>query len=544
MHSLAVPVLYKTVQKGNGVGMPDTIITVAVIVVGVLVILMAVLSMWKKVPQDKAGVVTGMKKRVITGGGGMVIPVFERIDYISLGNIPLSVRTNNGMSSQGVPISVVTTAVIKVRNESGSILTAIEQFTGKNEVAIIKNINDTATSVLEGKLREIIATMTVEELYQKRETFSSKVLEVVGTELGNMGLEVKNFTITDISDENGYIKSLGEGEIARKRKDAEIAKAEAAREQDIKTSEAKKEGEQAKLLAETQIAEARKEKALRESEFLKEQETAKAIADAAYNTQKFVTSKQTIDAQMEAELLRQQKQKDIADAEIQIQIISEEKNIELENKRAEKKKQALRAEVVEPAMADKERAKAQAEAEKFRKIAEAEAQAEARKKEAEAESEAIRLKGLAEAETIRAKTEAEAEGIKAKGVAEAEAMEKKAEAYQKYTGAAMAEMVIKVLPDIAGQYAKQFAQIDKITVIQSGAANGQAGTDQVMQNLPSAMLGLMESMKDVTGIDLQEIIKANSYDAKVTKNVNITGLPKQEKETAAVLAEKTMEQEV
>ncbi|MBO5486266.1 MAG: flotillin family protein, partial [Eubacterium sp.] len=162
------------------------------IVVGIIVILAVILSMWKKVPQDKAGVVTGMKRRVITGGGGIVIPVFERIDYISLGNIPLSVTTKGSLSSQGVPINVITTAVIKVRNTKEDILTAIEQFVGKNEEGIAQNINETATAVLEGKLREIIATMTVEELYQKREDFSSKVQEVVGTELGNMGLEVKN----------------------------------------------------------------------------------------------------------------------------------------------------------------------------------------------------------------------------------------------------------------------------------------------------------------------------------------------------------------
>lgn len=153
------------------------------IVLGVVVIAAVILRMWKKVPQDKAGVVTGMKKRVITGGGGLVVPVFERIDYISLGNIPLSVSTRNSLSSQGVPISVITTAVIKVRNSKDDILTAIEQFVGKSERDIAANINDTAVAVLEGKLREIIATMTVEELYQKREEFSSRVQEVVGTEL-------------------------------------------------------------------------------------------------------------------------------------------------------------------------------------------------------------------------------------------------------------------------------------------------------------------------------------------------------------------------
>ena len=156
----------------------------------IVLVLIAIFSMWKKVPQDKAGVITGLKRRVITGGGGLLIPGVERIDYISLGNMPLRVDTRGSLSSQGVPISVSTTAVIKVRNSPDAILTAIEQFTGKNEQEIIKNIMSTATAVLEGKLREIIATMTVEDLYQKREAFSSQVQEVVGTELGNMGLEV------------------------------------------------------------------------------------------------------------------------------------------------------------------------------------------------------------------------------------------------------------------------------------------------------------------------------------------------------------------
>ena len=205
----------------------------------IVLVLIAVFSMWKKVPQDKAGVITGLKRRVITGGGGLVIPGVERIDYISLGNMPLRVDTKGSLSSQGVPISVSTTAVIKVRNSPDAILTAIEQFTGKNEQEIIKNIMSTATAVLEGKLREIIATMTVEDLYQKREAFSSQVQEVVGTELGNMGLEVKNFTITDISDENGYIEALGEGMIAQRKKDAEIQKSEAKREQDERTSDRK-----------------------------------------------------------------------------------------------------------------------------------------------------------------------------------------------------------------------------------------------------------------------------------------------------------------
>ena len=147
------------------------LITIGAIVFGVIVVLAALFSMWKKVPQDKAGVITGLKKRVITGGGGLVVPVLERIDYISLANLALHVETKGSLSSQGVPISVCTTAVIKVRNDTASILTAIEQFDGRNEQEIAQEIVRTSNAVLEGKLREIIAVMTVEELYRKREDF-------------------------------------------------------------------------------------------------------------------------------------------------------------------------------------------------------------------------------------------------------------------------------------------------------------------------------------------------------------------------------------
>ena len=371
-----------------GYGAESSIVGIVAAVIGIVLILTVVLRMWKKVPQDKAGVVTGMKKRVITGGGGLVIPVFERIDYISLGNIPLSVATRSSLSSQGVPISVITTAVIKVRNEKNSILTAIEQFTGRNEKEIIDNIQGTAIAVLEGKLREIIATMTVEELYQKREEFSSRVQEVVGTELGNMGLEVKNFTITDISDENGYIKALGDGMIAQRKKDAEIQKAEAARDMQIKTSQARQEGESAKLKAEADIAQAAKDKAVLEANYMQEQQTAQAKAELAHDIQSNITQKDVIQAQMDAELLKQQRQKEIAEAQIQVQIASEQKNIELAQKQAERTKESLRVTIVEPANAEKAKQMADADAEKYRKIAEAQARAESRKVEAQAEAEA------------------------------------------------------------------------------------------------------------------------------------------------------------
>lgn len=499
-------------------------------VVGIVIIISVLLSMWKKVPQDKAAVVTGTKKKIITGGGGLVIPVLQRIDYISLGNIQIDVATDESMSSQGVPIAVVGTAVIKVKNETNSIFNAIEQFTGRNEHEIEQSIRSTATNVLEGKLREIVSTMTVEEIYRDRETFSAKVQEVVGTELSEMGLEVKVFTIKDINDSNGYIQALGVKQIAEKKKDAEIAKAEANRETQIETSKAKRAGEQARLQAETEIAQAEKLKQVQEAAYMQEQQAAKAKADAAYDIQKNITLKEVVVAQLDAELLKQERQKDIEAAQVQIQIIKEQKNIELAQKQAERIKESLRAEVVEPARADKEKQQNIAEAEKYRKIAEAEAEAEAKKKFAEAEAEARRLRAIAEAEAIKKtgqaeadvisqKGIAEAEAIRAKGIAEAEAMEKKAEAYQKYTGAAVAEMLIHVLPEVAGKIAQPLSQIEKIVIMDGG--NGGNGVSNVAGNVTGVMNQVFESMKEVTGIDLADIVKAKGYDAQVTKNINI-----------------------
>ncbi|MDO4272494.1 MAG: SPFH domain-containing protein [Eubacteriales bacterium] len=512
--------------------MPSNLITIAVVVIGIIIILGGVFSMWKKVPKDKAMVISGMRKKpvVVTGKGALVVPVLDRVDFISLANIQLNVMTQNSMSSQGVPINVSATAVIKVKNDTESILSAIEQFNGKNEAEIGRTIESIATNVLEGKLREIVASMTVEEIYKDREAFTSKVQEVVSSEIATMGLKVGTFTINEISDPNGYIEALGVAQIADVKKASEIAKADARREQDTKVAEATKLGEKAKLQSQTEIAEANKQKSVQEAEYRREEQASKAKADASYDIQKAITSKEVIDATADATLLEQERQKEIQEARIQVDIIAEQKNIELAEKQALRKKAALQAEVVEPALANKQKLQADAEAEKFRQIAEAEARAEASKRQAEAdahiteisakaEAEAVRKKAQAEAEATREVAEAEAAGIRAKGIAEAEAMEKKAEAYKKYSSAAMTEMLIKVLPGIAESYAKQFAQIGKITIV---GGDAKSGVNSVMNSVPAAMAGLIESMKETTGIDMTDLMMADSKSAKTDKNVNVS----------------------
>ena len=536
----------------------EHLIPVIAIPVAVIVVVFLLFSMWKKVPQDRAGVITGLKKRVITGGGGLVIPGLERIDYISLGNIPLHVETRKSLAMKGVPISVCTTAVIKVSNSTASILTAIEQFTGRNEAEIKRlesEIQETAVAVLEGKLREIIATMTVEDLYANREGFSGKVQEVVGTELGTMGLEVKNFTITDISDENGYIKALGEGTIAQRKKDAEIQKAEAQREQDEKTSENVKLGEQAKIKAETEIKEAEKEQQVKQAAFDEEQAKAQAKAELAHEIQTSITQKEVIQAQMDAELVKQQREKEIAEARIQVEIAQAQKNTELAEQKAVEKEKQLVSEVVKPAEAEKERQAREADAQKYTAIKKAEAEAEKKKIDAEAEAQRKKVDALAEAEAIRAKAKAEAEAIEAKAkaeadatattgkaeaeaieakgkaeaeakkaalLAEAEGLEKKADALKKMSEAdsmAKMQMLVDILPQVAGAIAKPMEQIDKISII--GNADG---VSEVASYVPTALAKTIETVKETTGFDLVDSMKATTIQAQTNRNVKVDGL--------------------
>lgn len=511
----------------EGLNLAPILITVVAVTAGVI-ILSLIFSMWKKVPQDKAMVVTGLKKRVITGGGGLVIPVLERTDVISLGNIQLNVSTSQTMSSQGVPIDVLGTAVIKVRNTHESIYTAIEQFIGANEAQIQKSIADQVTLILEGKLREIVASMTVEQIYNDREAFSAKVQEVVGTKIGEMGLELKDFSIKDVNDTNGYIRALGAKQIAEKKKDAEIAQALALKEENIMKALATKEGEKARLEAETEVSAALKAKGVREADFRIEQESARAKADAAYEIQKSITNKEVIAAQMEAEILKQLKQKELQEAQLQVEIARELKQIELEQRRAEKTREELKTKVVEPANAEKEQKKAEADAEKYMKIAEAEARAEAKKAEANAEAEAIKLKAKAEADAAMINGEAkakaiaavglaEAEAIKAKGLAEAEAMEKKAEAYKKYTGAAMADKLIEKLPELARAVAEPLSQISDIKIY-------GGGVETVSENVPTVLAKVFETVESAVGIDMKSIVMSDSLEAKTTKNINVTGV--------------------
>jgi flotillin len=246
--------------------------------------------------------------RIVKGGGTFVFPVIEKVDILSLELLTIDVMTPEVYTSKGVPVKVDGVAQIKVKGDDISIATAAEQFLSKDTAAIM-NI---AMQTMEGHLRAILGTMTVEEIYQNRDAFAQKVQEVAAGDMANMGLGIVSFTIRDIRDTQGYLDALGKPRIAQVKRDAQIAQAEADRDAMIKSSQATQAGQEAKFLADTKIAEAQRDYQSNVAQYQAAVNQKKAEADLAYDLQKFKTG-QLVKAE-----------------EVQVQIIEKQKQIELQ----------------------------------------------------------------------------------------------------------------------------------------------------------------------------------------------------------------------
>lgn len=509
-------------------------ITIAIVAASLLLICICVLSTWKKVPADKAAIVTGLgHAKVVTGGGTVVLPILQRIDYITLENISFDVNMSGTLTADAVPIEANGTVVVKIKNDEVMIRSAVEQFNCGRGDETKQHIMETARDVCEGRLREIIADMTAEQLFKDRKTFSERVKEVAEEQLSELGLELKSFTIKGIGDQNGYFEALSKPQIAVVKRDAEIAEAEALKESMIKTSEARRAGEQARLEAEARVAESTKDADIKKLNYEKERQTTRAISDAAYSIQQNVTLKDVTNAEMDANVLKEQRSREVREAEIQIQIAAELKNIELAKKRAERKEAELLETVIKPSEAAKLRQELEAEAAKIASIKKAEAQAEANKLDADAQATRVRLEaaaqaekikqeGLAQAEIIEKQGLAEAESIKMRGLAEAEALEKKAEALAKMDDSGKLQMVIDKLPEIARAVAEPMAKIGNITIIDGGSSDGESGgASNVARYTVGALKAVNEALKDTVGFDLTEVMRASTFEGKTTQNIKL-----------------------
>lgn len=453
------------------------ILAALLFVVVIFIMISIFVGRYVKVGPDEALIVSGRKKklpngqvvgfRIVRGGATFVWPIFEISKTISLRIMPLDVNSS-AYTSQGVQVTVDGIAQVKIDSSQEAIATAAEQFLSLKE----DEIKRIATQTLEGHLRSIVGNLTVEEINQNRDAFAQKVQELAAGDLANMGLKIISFTIREIADKNGYLESLGKAQIARVQRDAIIGQAEAKRDADIKSAEAMQAGQTSKYLAETKVAEANRDKEMKVADYQAAINERKAEADLSYDKKKFV--------------IQQEVQKEA----MQVEIVKKQKEIEFQQQEALRKEQELDAMVRKPA-----------EAERFKTEVSAEADRVKRSKEAEAEAYSIKAEGLAKADAIRAAGLAEAEIIQAKGEAEAAALSKKAEAYKQFNEAAIAQMVIEKLPEIAGAIAQPLTKTEKIVMI------GDSGASKITKDITNIMAQLPETVKGLTGVDITNILK-------------------------------------
>ncbi len=479
------------------------------VIILVTVLLIIIASGYVKAPPDVAFIISGLKRepRVLLGRAGIKIPYLERKDNLIVKQISIDIKTNGFIPTKdfiGVDIDAI--AKVRVNTDREGIQLAMKNFLNMKEEQIALALTDS----LQGNMREIIGTVELKELCTDRKKFGDEVQNKAQQDMNALGISIISCNIQKIEDEKCLIVALGQDNMSKIQKDASIAKAQAERDVAIARAEADMAANDARVGAETEIAQKNNELAIRRAELQKMSDAKKAEADAAYEIQK------------------QEQEKTIQTATVNAQIAKAEREAELRKQQVAIQQQALEAEINKRADAERYATEQKAEADLAKRQREAEArkyeqekEAEARKAKAEAEKYAM----VQEAEGIKARGEAEAAAIQAKGLAEAEAMEKKAEAYQKYNKVAMAEMMIRVLPEVAGKIAEPLTRIESIRIIGSGGSDGSDGVASVAGSVPVVMAKLFESMKETTGVDLAEIMRGDTYDAKVNRNLHVSGFP-------------------
>jgi flotillin len=446
----------------------------AVILFLVLVSLL-VAKQYKKVGPNEALIISG-RKRTITGpdgmkkkagyryrlgGGTFVMPFMETVDVLPMDVIPLTIRTPEVLTHGGVPILADATAQVKVDSSEAAIHLAAEQFLGSGK----DGIRDVASNVLEGKMREVIGTMTVEEIYRGRHEFNHKVVDSAHEAFSKMGLLLLAFSLKEFSDSQGYIDALSKPLISAAKREAAIAEAESQKESIIKSSQARKEGEVARLQAEALIAKAQWDNEAKKAESQVFVNTKKAQADFSY------------------ELERTKLGQELKKEEAKVRLVEKEQAIKIEDLEIQRRAKELDANVLKPSDARKYQIRTEAEAEEFR------IEAEARGK-----AEAIKLEGQAEADNIRGK-----------GLAEAEALLKKSQAWEKFNDAAVLEMYLKVLPDVARAVSEPLSKVDKIVVV---GGDKSLGTTRITAQVAEVLAQMPDVVKSLTGADLKKFLKA------------------------------------
>ena len=466
-------------------------VIVAAVILGFFAALWLISRNYLKVSPNAVAVLSGRKRklpdgrvvgyRMVKGGAALRIPLLEKVEYLHLNVMTIPLEIKRAYTLKGVPVSVKAVANVKIRGDDTSLQAAAERFLGMTHVEIQKVVFQT----LEGHLRSILGTLTVEEVNSDRQSFAQKLTSEAATDLEKMGLGVDVLTIQEISDEEEYLNALGKRRTAEVKRDATIGEAEAHRDAKIKSSQALQEGEQAKFKADAEISLASRDFMIRQAQYQAEIETQKARAGQAGPLSE-ATARQAVVAE-----------------EVRVERTRTQELIAVQEQEVLRRQKELEATVIKPAEADRQAAVVRAEASKQSAILEAEGRRSALIALAEAEQEKLRKEGAGRAAAVEAEGRAEAakieaiglaqaKAIEAQGVAEAAAILRKAEAWKQFNESARLQTVLEKMPAILeassgifGAVAAPLGNIDKLVVIDQGNGSAVGGSGSARAHRPN-----------------------------------------------------------
>jgi flotillin len=455
-------------------GIPIVWLIVGLMIVVVIFVLSSLATLFRRAGPHEAIIVYGLRGiRIVKGGGTVVFPMIETAKTLSLELMSFDVAPKQDLyTRQGVAVTVEAVAQIKVKSDPESVQTAAEQFLTKapdEREGLIR-------LVMEGHLRGIIGQLTVEQIVKEPEMVGDRMRSTCADDMNKMGLEVISFTIKEVRDKNEYITNMGKPDVARIRRDADVATAEAERDTAIKRAEALRDAETAKALADqqrvlaetlslTKQAEAQRDLDVKKAEFVETIKRQQAQADKAY--------------ELETNVMQQQV---IAEA-VKVQEIEKHAQVRVQQEEIQRRSNELVATVLKEAEVERQKIETLAAAEKQRLIAEAEGKASA----------------------IRAQGEAEAEITFKKGDAEARAMNVKAEAYQQYNQVAVVDKLISSLPEVVRAMAEPLGKVDKITVVSTGNGDS-AGLNKLTGDMTKIAAQVPALFEALSGMQLSELL--------------------------------------
>jgi flotillin len=451
------------------------LLAIAVVAVAALLLMMwTVGTLFRRVGPNRALIVYGWGgTHIVTGGGRVVWPLFQSFQELSLELMSFDVAPEQQLyTSQGVAVAVEAVSQIKVKSDPESIRTAAEQFLTKPQ----EEREALLRLVMEGHLRGIVGLLKVEEIVKEPEIVAGRVRDSVSDDLNKMGLDVVSFTIKKVIDENDYINNMGRPDIARIKREADIAQAEAERDTAIRRAMAMREAAVAQAAADQERVIAQTASETKQAESNRDLEVKRAEYDAAVREQRALAEKAY-------EISSNQAQQKVVAEQVRIDQVQRQEQIKVQELEVRRRVLELEATVTKPADAERTRIGMMAEAQRAKLATEAAGQADA-----------IRLQGNAEAEIVRAK-----------GQAEADAMHQKADAYQEYSQAAVLDKLITGMPEIVRALSQSLAGVDKITVVSTGDGRNP-GVSQITGEVAKMVAQVPELFETLTGQKVSDLM--------------------------------------